>query len=829
MRGVIHVISLLLALSATIASAREYVVRGITDPAPDLLARALANDDGLLLLTSPLTTRKAFLAAVNEKTTLALQHAGYPDAKATAAIEMADEGERIVVEANPGPRLTTAGIEITGLPDELAGDLRGWLKSPRPPVDAVPQTVDSGDGWTGVRWVDHRGQLATLEPPLWSRGQPAPCDAHHLGEVRSAIARFLRDHGHFAAARGVEKPQASGPRCDLRLVRDDDGAVLALAFADLPPAAVLREIEVAPASRTTAAVLRDALGIEVGRTVTEHDRLAWREALRETGRFVRHEVKFKELKPGSDGVAGIVAIFDLDAYPPVPPLGQPLSAAEETVLRCRSWLLTTLANDDDLVARWSRGAETSPTGELIVSTREGVLINALPGTADACGLAASGGGLGCFLPGGAGRLEFPMPVRMRAVIDVAFTLGDTVQQGRHHYQRQVGMGAAIDPRPRDATAAVAVTARIEPVACLSLLHENGAEARHDGDALVVTTGSTELRIECSSGRLLHVTTADGARIDVDAAPGRLASAVAALRIAAGDDRWRDETPVSSTVRFLTSDALGLTLERLAAAAGIRGRLPDVLPAITAVARNLRETTERGGFTIADGRLAAALAQTADDDASALPAIPTADRGPPTLDPMMTLAAAGAGRAWRWLDGACGSGAWPCGLVRIATLAARHDSTAALWEVTAFMASPDHGPIAHLVAATVIPMQTMAVSFARQGQSRLSTQAFHADCDAALAVLRDCGLDHCAVALLRSLDDDEARAAGAACLHDAESLLPLVRDLRGCDSEDTAVAAFPSALDRWWESTLRPIVAAALAAKTGTQTAETPDAEPMPRR
>jgi hypothetical protein len=262
---------------------------------------------------------------------------------------------------------------------------------------------------------------------------------------------------------------------------------------------------------------------------------------------------------------------------------------------------------------------------------------------------------------------------------------------------------------------------------------------------------------------------------------------------------------------------------------VRSQLADWLPVVAAVARNVRETTARGGFDMADRRVAAALAQAADDDASALPPIPAAERDAAPTDPMMAVAAAGAAHAWRWLDRACGSGAWPSGLIRIAALAARHDTTGALWEVTSFMAAPGHGPLAHLVAANVIPIPSMSISFARQGQSRLSTAAFHADCDAALAILRDCGLDHCGVSLLRSLDDDEARAAGVAWLRDPEALVPIVHELQACDSEDAAVAALPSALDRWWDASLRDVVAAALAAKTAVQTADKPDAEPIPRR
>jgi hypothetical protein len=813
---------------AGVASAREYVVRGVDDPRPDLLARSLTADDGLLLLTSPLTTRKAYLAAVSDKTVLALQHAGYPEARAGATIEAGADGERVVVDVTPGPRFTAAGIEIAGLPDELAGDLRSWLKSQRPPADAVPQSIDTADGWTGTRWLDRRGQPATLEPPLWSRGQPAAFDAQQLRDVRAAIARFLRDHGHFAAARGVEKPAATGPRCDVSLGRDAGEATLTVSFTDLPPPAVLEEVDVAPASRTTAATLREVLGIEIGTTVTEHDRLAWREALRATGRFVRHEVKFKERKAGPDGATGIVAIFDLDAYPPVPPLGTPLSRAEETLLRCRSWLLDTLADDDDLVATWTKPGADRPTAAVTISTREGVLLAALPGTADACGLAATGGGIGCFLPGGAGRLEVPPPVRMRAVIDVAFTLRDEVEQGRHRYTREVASCAALESRPRDATGAVAVTARIEPVACLSLLHEQAATTRWDGGVLVIECQGTTLHVDEASGRLLHLSNDQG-RIDVEAGPQRLAAALAALRETAGADAWRDEAPVSATVGFLTADSLGLTLARLSEATGVEPLLSTWVPVFTAAARNLREAADRGGFNQADERVRTLLAQVADDDAAALPVIPQADRPATPSDPLMAVASSGASHAWRWLERSCGSTAWPCGLIRIAALAARHDSTGALWEVTSYLAAPSHGPLANLVASQVIPLPTMAVSFARQGQSRLSTAAFHADCEAVLAILADCGLDRCAVSLVRSLDDDEARAAAAALGHDPEALLPLVRELKACAGEDEAVAALPSALDRWWEATLRDLVAAALAAKTGVQTADTPDTEPTPRR
>ena len=146
-----------------------------------------------------------------------------------------------------------------------------------------------------------------------------------------------------------------------------------------------------------------------------------------------------------------------------------------------------------------------------------------------------------------------------------------------------------------------------------------------------------------------------------------------------------------------------------------------------------------------------------------------------------------------------------------------------------MAAKQHGPLAYLAAANVVPVPTMAVSFARQGQERLTAEGFHADSAAVLAILDECGLDHGIVSVLRSLDDDEVRSVGEEWLHDPAALVPLVNDLRSQASEDAAVAVLPAALDRWWETSLRVTVAAALAARTEIQTADKPAAEPAARR
>ena len=133
------------------------------------------------------------------------------------------------------------------------------------------------------------------------------------------------------------------------------------------------------------------------------------------------------------------------------------------------------------------------------------------------------------------------------------------------------------------------------------------------------------------------------------------------------------------------------------------------------------------------------------------------------------------------------------------------------------------------SASVTPLPSMAVTLGRQGLQRLTAEAFHADCQPLLAVLGSCGVDRCAVAVLRKVDDDEARLLGEKFLHDPEIFLPLVNDLRRRDSDDAAVAALPDTLDHWWSESLQQLMTAALTARVELQTADKPAADAKPRR
>ena len=850
-------------------------IRGLVTIEPHLLAEALAADDDLLLLSRPQANRRLFLSAIGRKATLALQHAGFEAAKVTAAVESGSTGERLVVDVVEGPRSLATGLEITGLPDELAGGLQRWLQGQRPPQGSIAETVEGANGWGGVRWVDDNGRTVTMEPPLWTRGEPAPFDPPHLKQIRTAIGRFLRDQGRFGAAALAEERKPTGlfaglsnlaasvrapipghlaTSVDVAVRSGPAGAVLAIGVTNLPPAALLRDVRLPAGTRTTKADLLAALGITLGGPVTEHDRLAWKQRLRMSGRFLRAEVSFEPVSGPADDAAGFVAVFDIEDYASVGALGTALSREEEVMLRFREWLVETLSGGDDLVAAWQAkplAGETitvgQPTGEVILSANDGVLLSALPGGDEACGVSVTADGIGFFLPGGAGRFEIPLPARGRLTTQISLALAANAD-GKAGYQRQLTLGAGYESRPRATAAPVVLTPRIEPSACLAIVHEGAAQTRWEGETLIVTSADMEARFDGPTGRLLTMQTSDGARMTIRTAPGGLAATLATLRAASGEDRALSDALITSGVDFFTAPGTAAAIDQTFASSGLAagrrnarerfehfigwfndtdgtrdgekvgphpGRpatettLPDRLTRLVDIVRRVGAA---GGFSRADTLVAEALDATEPEAPLTIPKEKGTDN-----EPLMAVGRIAATTVWRAIEEIGCRDTWPAVLTRLAALGAARDP-AILEELASFMQSEHAGPLAYLTAANGVPIPLMAASLARRGQEKLSTAAFHADCTPLLQLLQSRGLDHSLVVALRTFTDDDARLVGEMATGDRGILLPLVHDLHAQPTTAAAATALPESLDRWWESALGKVVTQALHERVSPRTA-----------
>ena len=869
---------------------RSLDVRGLTDLEPRRLAEALVADNDLLILSRPQANRRLFLSAVGRKAALALQHAGFEEAKATASVEGSATGERIVIDVAAGPISLAAGVEITGLPDDLAGGLQRWIQGQRPPPGALAETVEGADGWGGTRWLDENGQPVTMEAPLWTRGQPAAFDLPHLKQIRTAIGRFLRDQGRFSAAVLVEERKPTGllaglsnlaaaarlqgaaagtATVDVTVKPGPAGAVLAITVTNLPPPAVLEDVRLPAGTRTSREHLLTALGLTLGAPVTENDRLAWKQRLRMSGRFLRSDVT---LEPAADGGNGVTAVFDLEDYTAVGALGTLLTPEEGVMLRFREWLVATLSGNEDLVAAWERApnpGETitvgQPTGEFILSSNDGMLVSLMPESGDASGMSITADGIGCFLPGQAGRFEIPLPSQGRLTAQITLALaakepgepGEAGENPEPGYHRKLTLGVGYASRSKPTAAPFAITACIEPAACLAIVHEGEAKTSWEGETLVVEATDLVARFDGQTGRLLVVETSAGQRLSIRAAAGDLATTLAALRASAGEDRARSEALITSGVDFFTAAGTASAIDRTFAASGLaagRGSPKErfehfaswlqkeglsgkseaaeqvIARAVAAettfpdrfvrILDMVRRIGAAGGFTQADTLLADRLISE-DEEALTIPR----EKGNEG-DPLMAAGKLAATTLWRAIEETCGRDCWLASLTRLSALAAARDP-ATLEELGTFMQSEQAGPIAYLTAAAGVPIPVMAASFARRGEERLSTAAFHADCAAPLMLLHPSGLDRSLAVVLRTLTDDDAQLLGEIAIGAPGFLLPLVQDQRAQASEAAAAAALPASLDRWWEATLGKVVATALHDKVSPRTAaHADDAAPV---
>jgi hypothetical protein len=821
------------------------VVRGTLQIDPEQLRQPLVQDTDLVWLARPHASREAFISAVVRKARLTLERAGFAEATVQAAVESSAGVERLVLDVVEGLRFEAGAIEVTGLPDETVARLSEFLSTGQPSRTAVPSAVERTD----VRPVQ-------LDQPVWRPNGPAPCDAVTLHQIRVAVAQFLRDEGYLSiplplperrtATRSTRSRPADGPGSrrgafEVSLKTNDDTVRLLVAVNELPPKAVLQRIELPPACRTTQRELIAYLGMKLGEPVTDRDRLAWRERLRRSGRFLKHDVEFRS---DPTDPAAAVARFSLEEYPPATPLSQPLSRAEATMLRFHDWLEEAIGRGDDLVVDVERPADGDAAGgpasaSLIVAPSAGLLLTAFPGSDQACGLSVSGTSASLLPAGGTGRLEVPLPSHCRLTITVGLSLmrDASASKGQPHFKHTLSAACGLacgplsgppsghgscgpdgDRGPKSSGLAIGIA--IEPVACLAFVHQGSPQVRFEENTLVVDVGGATSRFDATSGMPLGMSIAD-CSLSLVNRRAAIGSAVEPLRAASGPNRFRSDAPVASAVAFLLSAEVAVACRHIADAAGLHG---DTRAAwekqLERAVSMVRCCRDDGGLARGDALLTQSSAGVAAGIELEPLEIPVEDEPTSAAAAKKAVTRHVAAVVWRLTEEHCGRNSWPAALVRAAACGLVGDP-AMLDEMAEFMGEDAYGPLAHVTASSLVTVPLVAASLARRGQERLSTVAFHTDCRPLFTALLPLGVDRCCVSLARSVDDNTAREIGRVACGDPDLLLPLVHSLRACDSYDTAVDGLQNSLDAWWDEALRKVVAARLHAVASPRTAAVP--------
>lgn len=556
-----------------LGAAYRLVVRGLTTIPCESLRDGLLEDADLYWRGLPSADRAEYLQALQARSTLALKATGFAEPRVTVTTERGDDDtEMIAIDVVEGPRTMMGPIRVTGLPGELAARLDAHLRNEQPPVEAERETFVFPDGTTTTRWRRATGETVRFLEPAWEPEEPA--NFAHPGQyaIYAHVASFFRHEGYFDLV-GLNITDAAEyvarlrERVDVSLVCENGQATLVIDVQGLPPKSVLKAIEISKDLHTASEELQTYLGIEIGKPVSNADRVAWLEKLRDSGRFLSHSVSFK---PVTDGVA---ASFELVEYAPARPLADPPSREEEALRRCREWFMGLWHSGHEIRIsatheNHARGEDAPPVELDAVIGRNAGCVGVLRFGEDQYGVSLWHDKVGLYGP--AARLTVWLPGGLAPYFTVRSSIAlEDEDDVRSRPRGSFALGAAVNSKHGENQLT------IEPVCCAYAA--NTTTSSMDGDVLVIEyegesddspdarrTGT--MRIDPVTGQCLGGT--DGAWVfTVSTGKGTGAEVIASLEAASGPNVADAERPVAAIGEFFISACTSLP-------AALRGVVDD---------------------------------------------------------------------------------------------------------------------------------------------------------------------------------------------------------------------------------------------------------------
>ncbi|HND52972.1 MAG TPA: hypothetical protein PLV92_11265, partial [Pirellulaceae bacterium] len=787
-------------------------VTGLKAIPDERLRKALASDGPLGWASLPLAPLSEFLDVLRQRAIVGLAHDGFPEARVDVRLDR--ETRQVLVVVDEGPRYLAGEVRVSGGSPEVRKHLAKWLTESQPPVDALPEFADTPQGPKLTRWVNKDGAAAELVKPQWKRGKPVPFDA------------FARERFNTDAKRAISELRGDSPRLRLEIEPSDrpGTADLVIEILDEGRPAVVREILLNDGARDSREDVLAYLGLFEGQTVLPSDRMRWEQMLRLSGRYRSQTIQMRRLF-GRDEVA---VQIDVVEYPPASPLAKSLTRAEQTVLKCREWLMrmgergdehryfcsgsigdrhneleVVLAPDRGFVAsfkttkRGGRGAADSVDSVSVALTNERFVV---------------------YLPTIGKRFELPLASSAQLILSLETALvaptDGKAAYGPDEKPFNFKFGAGVKSIDEgESKAPVEMKFVLEPVFFLAQLYENQAKVEWKGDVLQIRSRSQQLRIDSKTGRLVDLTD-----LKSDSAPasdkvsvwstgaGNLARRLTQLDAAGSQNMFDPARPVSSPLAFVRTAMQAWktpVLEMVAAEAEAaetdeqRETLLKKVAGMTDVARVIEIVTR----IAADGQLRdvdeAVLAWSKRDDDEedylTIPAKP--DEG------VNQLMRAAAGFCLRGMDQAFERDSWPSMAGRALACMLCGENRYVGPEMQRLFWNSDIGPLGCMLVSRWVPDQRAQLAFAQRGLDLLTVENFQRERSALLTPLERAGCMRVAVSALRRLKADEARDLGRILFKDDQSLAAVTQRLRSAPNDAAAEKALTDVLDMVWKDTL----------------------------
>ena len=350
-----------------LSDAKNIDIRGAETFAADEIRSKLGADFELQRLAFPDSQLQPFVALLQDKVAEGYRRAGFAEVKVAAKVD--PRSHKVVVTVAEGRRFVWGEIRIEGAKAIPVAELARLVTTRRPkeraaadwPRMANPPPLPAGTAASSVSagaMTKLMSRLSSDNKPAWDKGKPAPFDRETRKTIRGRVKDALAYLGFYQ----------TWFHCEVAADSSGTTASLLVSVYQEGPKATVEKIDVFGNRRNTRDEIIGYLGVKAGMPLDAEQCRRWEHKLWLSGRFANSEVT-AERTIAHDG--GMQLIIDLSEYEKVPRLSEPLSPAEQALLKCRQQLADSSRWPGDFVVRL---AGETRAGEFVVAPGHGSLL-----------------------------------------------------------------------------------------------------------------------------------------------------------------------------------------------------------------------------------------------------------------------------------------------------------------------------------------------------------------------------------------------------------------------------------------------------------------------
>lgn len=759
----------------------------------------------------PLAPRQAYVVTLEDRCRAGYLHEGFCDVRVRGQLD--EENSRATLSIDEGHQWRCGNVKVTNAAHFHPVELATWLTTKQPPNEACLAgftTTETGDI---PNWIKRDGSAVDPEDAAWEVAGPFRSDETDQQALRQKISRGLAELGLPWAQFAFR----------YQLDEDSHQADLHIEILDEGPRAIVKEIEVVGNRRDSAEDIIQYLKIAPNTLLRETDRNQLWFKLWSSGRYRFQSVDLIRPIASSEPVKLRIEVWE---YAPVTPLRERLTDAEQTLLRCREWLLDTYHHGDDFVATVGDDSRM----EVVTSPKNGVLLAAdfdrlfsdntagkrddrqprlltLTLRPDAMQLALAGVEKCLRSPVGKGRV----------FVDWRFVpLFNAESPDDDEFNLQYGCGYSSSKSDQESN--IGWRLRIAPAAMLALLYKYEPQVQIEKGKLSIKSKMDSLVIDKESGALLEFrsspTSLYGQRLIASFKPnaylpkleeidqrceGHLSSAVNAIDL---------DRPFSSVALYLLDDARDyLTLPW-------GSDSPQVRRPVAALQKLVA-----GGLLRPLDEWASAQIERTDTETTREFRIPVKIGRYQQSGGVLTMCIGNVAEQVSKLN--LPDESWPAVLLRLSIGIAMNRNRYVESDMQLLLTRENYGPIAHLATAELLAWlnPTASVSFAKAGINALSVERFCKDCEPLLDRSNRIGEFVCHVCeSLNELSSEEAQGLGRAFLGNGvgDKLSSIAEALRESSGQQPVEEVLKTLLAAQWNTEIRPVIESRLRTLAGEQ-------------